>query len=193
MGDDLENQDRAFGNLLKRKFELLKELVMKATQSADSATITVVHARKLAKQAHMTYFKHLRLYDFVLKNTKLSEVKRVRIPQAFPQCGRPLGEAQVIEDKVTQIAYEPDVELMVSLSEARSSHSVQKQVQKKATQQTIEEQENQFEASESSHKIEAQSSATDATMDEELRGSKMNRKSKNVIHRNVKKWDDLIA
>jgi hypothetical protein len=127
MGDDLENQDRAFGQLLKSKFELLKELVMKATQRADSATLTVVHARKLAKQAHMTYFKHLRLYDFVLKNTKLSEVKRVRIPLVYPQCGRPLCEAQVIEDKVTQIAYEPDVELLVSHSEAaRSSVSVQK-------------------------------------------------------------------
>jgi hypothetical protein len=49
MGDDLENQDRAFGILLKNKFELLKELVVKSTQRSDSAALTVVHARKLAK------------------------------------------------------------------------------------------------------------------------------------------------
>ena len=84
MGDDLENQDHAFGQLLKHKFELLKELIVKATSRADNASLTVVHARKLAKYAHMTYFKHLRLYDFVLKNTKLSEVKRVRIPLVYP-------------------------------------------------------------------------------------------------------------
>lgn len=59
-------EEKAFGQLLKRKFDLLKELLIKATQREDYATLTVVHARKLAKYTHMTYFKHLKLYDFVL-------------------------------------------------------------------------------------------------------------------------------
>ena len=35
----------------------------------------------------------MRLYDFVLKNTKLSEVKRVYIPVAEPKCGEDLNKA----------------------------------------------------------------------------------------------------
>ena len=45
---------------------------------------------------HETFFRHLRLYDFVLKNTKLSEVKRVSIPVAEPKTGDQLDKAMVL-------------------------------------------------------------------------------------------------
>jgi len=53
--------------------------------------------------AHETYFRHLRLYDFVLKNTKLSEVKRVFIPIMEPNCGDSLNKALVLADERTLI------------------------------------------------------------------------------------------
>ena len=102
----------------------------------------------MAKYAHATYFRHLRLYDFVLKNTKLSEIKRISIPLSEPNCGRPIDQAIVLDDKVTQIWYEPDEEQLIAGSEAaRSSVSLHKGagVPKDGS---IKEQENQLEDSE---------------------------------------------
>ena len=50
----------------------------------ERARISMEQARRLAIYLHETYFKHLRLYDFVFKNAKLSEVKRVTISVCEP-------------------------------------------------------------------------------------------------------------
>jgi len=50
----------------------------------------------------------LRLYDFVFKNTKLGEINHKTLLQAEPNCGAPIAEAQVIEDKMSKIWYEPE-------------------------------------------------------------------------------------
>lgn len=123
VGDDVQTGDQAFGALLKHKFDLLKELIVKSTLRTDQSCLTVVHARKLASYAHQTYFRHLRLYDFVLKNTKSSENKHINIPLVSPNCGRTLEDAIVLEDKVTQILYEPDEEQLES-SPFRSSQDI---------------------------------------------------------------------
>ena len=60
------------------------------------------HARRVAKYAQETFFKHLRLYDFVLKNTKLSEVKRIIIPIAEPKCGEELSKAITLYDSAQE-------------------------------------------------------------------------------------------
>lgn len=83
---------------------------MKATQRNDQSTITVVQARKIAKYTHMTYFKHLRLYDFVLQSNKSSDSKWVTVPTNNPKIGAPLVQAQTLSDKITKIYYEPDEE-----------------------------------------------------------------------------------
>ena len=70
--------------------------------SDSDARITVEQARRVTKYAHTTFFRHLRLYDFVLKNTKLSEVKRVFLPNPEPQCGDLLSKAMVIFDSSVQ-------------------------------------------------------------------------------------------
>lgn len=62
----------------------------------EPARISVEQARRLAIYVHETYFRHLRLYDFVLKNTKLSEVKRVVISVAEPKPGDILDKAMEI-------------------------------------------------------------------------------------------------
>lgn len=83
--------------------------------------LTIVHARKLASYAHQTYFRHLRLYDFVLKNTKSSENKHINIPLSAPMSGQDLSQAIVLEDKVTQISYEPDEESLMENSILKNS------------------------------------------------------------------------
>lgn len=62
----------------------------------ESARLSVEQAGRLAIYVHETFFRHLRLYDFVLKNTKLSEVKRVNIPIAEPKSGEQLEKAMVL-------------------------------------------------------------------------------------------------
>lgn len=197
VGDDLVNkEDREFGALLKHKFDLLKELVVKATQRTDVSCLTVVHARKLASYAHQTYFRHLRLYDFVLKNTKSSENKHINIPLSAPNCGRDLEDAIVLEDKVTQIMYEPDEENLVENSITKnSSQNIGKLDRKMNTQSSIKEQKSQLEESERSQlRSDALNSATDSDMGEDLRAtSKIDGKTKNVIHRTTKTWNERIA
>ena len=96
--------------MLRRKFNLLKELIIKASQRIDSGALTVVHCQKLATYAHQTYFRHLKLYNFVFQSNKQGQINRIVIPQAMPSWGQPIAEAMVLADKVTQIFYEPDSE-----------------------------------------------------------------------------------
>ena len=95
----VDAEEEAFKDLLKKKFELFKRLVGSMIEhELEAARITVEQARRMAMYTHETYFRHLRLYDFVLKNTKLSEVKRVFIPIAEPKCGDELTKAMVLAD-----------------------------------------------------------------------------------------------
>jgi hypothetical protein len=64
--------------------------------------------RRLVAYSQRTYFKHLRLYDFVFKNANLSEKKLIRVPLYVPQCGQRLSSAQVVEDNKSQIWFEID-------------------------------------------------------------------------------------
>lgn len=75
---------------------------MGAIDHPDQGTkITIEVARRLTAYTHESYFRHLRLYDYVLKNTKLSEVKRVHIPKAEPFWGESLDKAMVLGDCTT--------------------------------------------------------------------------------------------
>ena len=100
LGDDvLTQEDEAHKQLLKSKFGLFKVGITQVLDHADpDARITIEQARRVTKYAHSTFFRHLRLYDFVLKNTKLSEVKRVYLPIAEPQHGAELSKAMVLYD-----------------------------------------------------------------------------------------------
>ena len=82
LGDDMIGKEEENHKLLlKHKFTLYSQMIMAAVDHPDFATkISLEQARRVTKYAHETFFRHLRLYDFVLKNTKLCEVKRVIIP-----------------------------------------------------------------------------------------------------------------
>ena len=71
--------------LLSKKFDLFRKLLTRMIEhDLERARISMEQARRLAIYLHETYFKHLRLYDFVFKNAKLSEVKRVTISVCEP-------------------------------------------------------------------------------------------------------------
>jgi len=95
---------------LKNKFELFRRLISGALEhECEAARVTLEQARRVAIYAHETYFRHLRLYDFVLKNTKLSEVKRVHIPIIEPNCGDDLCKAMVLADDSTKMPSLQDI------------------------------------------------------------------------------------
>ena len=90
--------------MLSKKFELFRRLISGTLDhDHEPARITLEQARRVAIYAHETYFRHLRLYDFVLKNTKLSEVKRVHIPIVAPNCGDELCKAMALADENSKI------------------------------------------------------------------------------------------
>jgi hypothetical protein len=67
-------------DLVTGKFKLFRALLLGAIEHQDTeARISVEQARRLTIYAHETYFRHIRLYDYVLKNTKYCEVKHVTI------------------------------------------------------------------------------------------------------------------
>lgn len=63
------DEDKQLAQLLRSKIDLMKKLVEEVCDSSQEASITVEQARRLIIYAQKTYFKHLRLYDFVLKNS----------------------------------------------------------------------------------------------------------------------------
>ena len=110
VGDDMfDQEEEAYKVLLRNKFELFKKLIQNTIDhDLETARISMEQARRLAIYVHETYFRHLRLYDFVLKNTKLSEVKRVTIPVAEPKTGDDLNKAMIIADESSVIAGNSD-------------------------------------------------------------------------------------
>ena len=100
----VDQEEEAFKQLLKKKYALFRRLIESMVMhELECARVTVEQARRIAVYVYETYFRHLRLYDFVLKNTKLSEVKRVLIPVAEPNCGDDLSKAMVLADDTVKI------------------------------------------------------------------------------------------
>ena len=100
----IDQEEEAFKQLLNQKFELFRRLLQGVLEhELETARVTVEQARRVAMYAHETYFRHLRLFDFVLKNTKLSEVKRVFIPVEMPNAGKDLSTALTLADENTHI------------------------------------------------------------------------------------------
>jgi len=62
-----------------------------------------------------TFFKHLRLYDFVLTNASLSVKKIVQLTISTPHVGQVLDKALVIDSAMSEIWYEePDAQPIAS-------------------------------------------------------------------------------
>ena len=148
---------------------MLKELILSATQQKH---ITVVQAQKLATYTHQTYFRHLRLYDFVLKNAQLTSEKRINISTAEPNPGQSISQAIVLEDEVSLIWYEPEEEEVIFMKKNSSSLLVP---------ETVEEEPSSKEATQSAFFV---SSPTDSDME----SREIPKEHKKIIHRSMVKW-----
>ena len=63
------NSEQEFGDLLKHKFDLFKALCMEMINEVEpSLKFAVEEIKRIADYAKDSYFKHLRLYDYVLNN-----------------------------------------------------------------------------------------------------------------------------
>jgi hypothetical protein len=108
-------EDEQLAKLLRHKVDLLKTLIEAVIDHSDpESRILVEHARRLISYAQSCYFRHLRLYDFVLKNSKTSEKKYIKIPLIEPQLGDSLDQAICIEDSTKQVKLESEDELKSS-------------------------------------------------------------------------------
>ena len=83
--------------LLVSKFNLFKNLIVAVIEHPDfECRLSVEQARRITTYAHATFFRHLRLYDYVLKNTKYCEIKKVTLERPEPKTGEPLGKAMLL-------------------------------------------------------------------------------------------------
>ena len=74
--------------LLRNKVNLMKSQLDRILTHFDKTSrLTPEQVRRLIKYSEGTFFKHVRLYDYVLKNTKLSEKKYINLPMAVPSSG----------------------------------------------------------------------------------------------------------
>jgi len=191
LGDDMiDQEEEAFKTLLSGKFGRFRKLLCgMLDHECEAARITIEQARRISVYVSETYFRHLRLYDFVLKNTKLSEVKRVFIPVVEPCCGDELSTAMVLADdsiKVPTIVPQRQQSGPFSNSGHDTSGAELNASQMEGTivrdGQTI-----------AANTEQEANSATDSDMDEVLRTTGIERQTKNKIHRVTRDWDNKIA
>ena len=180
IGDELlDAEEERMRQLLTNKFGLYKNLIMGAIDHPDADTrITVEQARRLTQYAHETFFRHLRLYDYVLKNTKLSEVKKVTLPRSDPKCGDPLGKAMMLG------ALGNDTDDELSQATAAKSEFFTDSVAK----DTMDEEH----AADQLKKESARGDPEEAEYDEGLKTAHIGDQEKQVIHRVTKQWNSKI-
>ncbi len=66
-------------------------------QRVTDGTFTKEQCKKIIEYSRKGYFRHFRLFDYVLNNKQLSDVKRVTLFQELPMTAGPLNEAMDIQ------------------------------------------------------------------------------------------------
>lgn len=195
----IDQEEEAHKSLLNKKFDLFKRLLHGTIDhELPAARINVEQARRIAMYMHETYFRHLRLYDFVLKNTKLSEVKRVYIPISEPKCGDDLTKAMILADDSAQGAKDSAADLLnkISMKNAGSiavaggtSTGHHGSDAMGSLDGTIAKDVHTIGQSEHPEG----DSVTDSDMDEVLKASNIDRKGRNVINRVNRDWNNKMT
>ena len=92
-----ESSEEHFANLLRRKFTLFKSLTLEMLNESEKVLkFTVEEIKRIADYAKDSYFRHLRLYDYVLNNKQLCEVKRITIQFNEPVVSSNLNDALLL-------------------------------------------------------------------------------------------------
>lgn len=125
----------------------------------------------------------------MLKNTKLSEIKRVSIPIAEPKCGDDLSKAMAHANEDEAFLQEEIAEgkrsgptSVIQSAGARGGHSGMHESLDGGKDGVI-----------TIHTEQHDDSVTDSDMDEVIKGSSLNRKVRNVMHRVNRDWDNKIT
>jgi hypothetical protein len=99
-----------FARLLTHKFGLFKALVIERIEEPEKAlAFSQEEAKRIAEYLKESYFKHIKLYDYVLNNKQLSEVKRILVNVNEPLIAPSLSDALLLGAEEA-LAYEEDVE-----------------------------------------------------------------------------------
>ena len=92
-GDDIE-VEREFESCLKHKMALFQQLIVGQLKEENEALkFNLEDAKRISRYAQETYFRHLRLYEFVFNNTTASEIKRINFVQEEAKKASPLQQA----------------------------------------------------------------------------------------------------
>ena len=86
--------DQEFQAKLKHKLDLLKRMITDQLLEENVALrINQREAERIVKYAQETYFRHLRLYEFVFNNKTASEIKRINFTEEEARNAAPLNQA----------------------------------------------------------------------------------------------------
>lgn len=89
--------EEQFANLLRHKFSLFKTLSLEMLNETDKVlSFSLEEVKRIADYAKESYFKHLRLYDYVLNNKQLCEVKRITMQVNEPVIATNLFDALLL-------------------------------------------------------------------------------------------------
>lgn len=109
-----------FARLLTHKFDVFKALLFELLEETGVPALRFnqEEIRRIADYTKASFFKHLRLYDFVLNNKQLNEVKRLTINVNEPIVAASLSDALLIGSEEA-FGYEDDAEAIRSEVVAR--------------------------------------------------------------------------
>ena len=85
-----------FPRALEHKFALMKSLLLNVSSAdakANEAVFSKEQVRRILAYTRETYFKHFRLYDYVLNNKQLVDVKKITVFQDIPMRSPSLNDA----------------------------------------------------------------------------------------------------
>ncbi len=118
VADDPEplSPEELFANLLRHKFQLFKHLSLELLNESDKVlSFTLEEVKRIADYAKTSYFKHLRLYDYVLNNKQLCEVKRITMQLNQPAIATHLNDALLLGSEETLGYEDEDEELRLEI------------------------------------------------------------------------------
>ena len=141
--------------------------------------------KRIADYAKGSYFKHLRLYDYVLNNKQLSEVKRITIQMNEPvsKAGN-LNEALLLGSEEMLVYEDEEEELKQEIIRKKQELAEQKRLEeeRRARQAQLELEEQNEESDEDLRGL-----------DERLKQANIDKESKLIIHDKMTKVDEIIT
>ncbi|TNV84677.1 hypothetical protein FGO68_gene7054 [Halteria grandinella] len=178
--------DAEFAKLLTHKFTLFKNLLFEQLNEEEPALkFTSEELRRIADYMKESYFKHLRLYDYVLNNKQLCEVKRLTINVNEPIVAASLGDALLLGQEEA-LGYEDDVEL------------VRADIRAQKDQITLDRKKREEADARRAQGLETEEDETlmdselKGIQDERLRRAKIDKESKLIINGHTEKLDGTI-